>query len=417
MSVILLSVNEADVGAEFDRFALTRPDEEGLRSALRGLIEDGSIEEALLLCTCARTELYVMAGQFHSTVDEVAAVFARALQLPVADVQPVTRVLYGKAAVRHLLRVTGGLESTIVGESEILSQVKQALLAARDSKIVSGSLGRYFERALEVGKRIRNETLIGSGNVSVTSAAALLAMSSERDLPGSSPRVGVVGSGAIGSEVARVLVDRGATVTVMSSSPERREVMLRELVGVAVAPTSDLSHQLASLDTLVMAGSSGKMVLDASMLEGYSGLRIVDLCRPRTIDRSIAEVAGVVLVDLDDVNKFVSDQLAERMEAVDAVELIIESELDDFGELAWLQDMNPVLRSLYEEAEKVRASELSRSLKRLGCSDPKVAQELELLTHRVVSKLLHQPASSLRERAGAEGFAEFLEDFKMIFRL
>jgi glutamyl-tRNA reductase len=217
--------------------------------------------------------------------------------------------------------------------------------------------------------------------------------------------------------VARVLVDRGATVTVMSSSPERREVMLRELVGVAVAPTSDLSHQLASLDTLVMAGSSGKMVLDASMLEGYSGLRIVDLCRPRTIDRSIAEVAGVVLVDLDDVNKFVSDQLAERMEAVDAVELIIESELDDFGELAWLQDMNPVLRSLYEEAEKVRASELSRSLKRLGCSDPKVAQELELLTHRVVSKLLHQPASSLRERAGAEGFAEFLEDFKMIFRL
>ncbi len=166
-----------------------------------------------------------------------------------------------------------------------------------------------------------------------------------------------------------------------------------------------------------MAGSSDRMSLDASMLEGYSGLRIIDLCRPRTIDRGMAELAGVVLLDLDDVNKFVSDQLAERMEAVDAVELIIESELADFGELAWLQDMNPVLRSLYEEAEQVRVSELSRSLKRLGSSDPRVAQELELLTHRIVNKLLHHPASSLRERAGAEGFAEFLEDFKTIFRL
>lgn len=417
MSVILLSVNEADVGVEFDRFALTRPDEEELRSALRGLVEDGTIEEALLLSTCARTELYVMAGQFHSTVDEVASVFARSLRLPVTDVQSVTRVLYGKAAVRHLLRVTGGLESTIVGESEILAQVKQALQAARASKTVSGSLGRYFERALEVGKRIRNETLIGSGNVSVTSAAALLAMHPDGDLLGASPRVAVVGSGAIGSEVARVLVDRGATVTIMSSSPERRETLLRELDGVAVAPTSELSRQLASLDTLVMAGSAGNMPFDASMLEGYSGLRVIDLCRPRTVDRDIAEVAGVVLVDLDDVNKFVSDQLAERMEAVGSVEAIIESELADFGELAWLQDMNPVLRSFYEEAERVRVSELNRSLKRLGDADPKVVQELEILTHRLVNKLLHHPAASLRERAGTEGFAEYLEDFKTMFRL
>ncbi|WP_298207760.1 glutamyl-tRNA reductase [Ferrimicrobium sp.] len=417
MSVILLSINESDVGADFDRFALTRPGEEALRSSLRDLVEGGVIEEALLLSTCARTELYVMADQFHATVDEMASALAQSLELSITVVQPVTRVLYGRAAVRHLLRVAGGLESAIVGESEILSQVKQALLAARESKIVLGSLGRYFERALEVGKRIRNETLIGSGNVSVTSAAALLAMTSDAVLTDVSPRVGVVGSGAIGSEVARVLMDRGAEVTLMSSSAERRDILHRELSGVRVVPTSDLSDQLASLDTLVMAGSSTPMVLDASILEGFSGLRIIDLCRPRTIDRAVAEVAGVVLVDLDDVNRFVADQLAERMEAVDSVEMIIEAELADFGELAWLQDMNPVLRSLYEEAERVRQRELGRSLKRLGETDPKIIQELELLTHRLVNKLLHQPTASLREQAGTEGFAEFLEDFKTIFRL
>ncbi|MGC9154012.1 MAG: hypothetical protein ACP5HZ_00005, partial [Ferrimicrobium sp.] len=190
-----------------------------------------------------------------------------------------------------------------------------------------------------------------------------------------------------------------------------------ELSGVRVVATSELSGQLASLDTLVMAGSAVPMVLDASILEGFSGLRIIDLCRPRTIERGVAEVAGVVLVDLDDVNRFVSDQLAERMEAVDSVELIIEAELADFGELAWLQDMNPVLRALYEEAERVRESELSRSLKRLGATDPGMIEELELLTHRLVNKLLHHPATSLREQTGAEGFAEFLENFKTIFRL
>jgi glutamyl-tRNA reductase len=416
MSLILLSVNESDLGSDFDRFALTRPLEDALRDALRGLIERGIIEEALLLSTCARTELYIMAGQFHSTVDEVAAVFAQALQLPVASVQPVTRVLYGKAAIHHLLRVSGGLESAIVGESEILAQVKQSLLAARESMTVVGPLGRYFERVLEVGKRIRNETMIGSGNVSVTSAAALLAIL--EDAPRlESPRVGVVGSGAIGSEVARVLVDKGASVTIMSSSPERRELLERQLVGVSVAPTSNLTDQLGSLDALVMAGSTTPLVLDATALEGFAGLRIIDLCRPRTVDRVTAEVAGVTLLDLDDVNRFVSDQLAERMEAVNSVELIIEAELAAFGELVWIEDMAPMLRKLYEQAEQVRMSELTRTLKRLNYDDPKVAAELELLTHRIVNKLLHQPAASLRERAGSEGFAEYLETFKMIFQL
>ncbi|WP_298448117.1 glutamyl-tRNA reductase [Ferrimicrobium sp.] len=417
MSLILLSVNESDIGSDFDRFALTRLLEDSLRVALRGLIERGVVDEALLLSTCARTEIYIMAGQFHSTIDEVAAVFAEVLQLSTSEVQPVTRVLYGKAAIRHLLRVAGGIESAVVGESEILAQIKQALSAARESKIVRASLGRYFERALEVGKRIRNETLIGSGHVSVTSAAALLAILDEDAPRQSPPRVGVVGSGAIGSEVARVLVDKGATVTIMSSSDERRSLLEREFVGVRVASTSDLVAQLGSLDTLVMAGSSEPLVLDAAMLDGLSGLRIIDLCRPRTVDRVAAQVAGVTLLDLDDVNRFVSAQLAERMEAVDSVELIIESELEDFGELVWLGDMGPVLRSLYEEAERVRSEELARTLRRLGENDQKVVEELELLTHRIVSKLLHQPAASLRQRAGTDGFAEFLEDFKMIFQL
>jgi glutamyl-tRNA reductase len=203
----------------------------------------------------------------------------------------------------------------------------------------------------------------------------------------------------------------------MSSSPERRELLERQLVGVSVAPTSNLSDQLGSLDALVMAGSTTPLVLDETTLEGFAGLRIIDLCRPRTVDRVTAEVAGVTLLDLDDVNRFVSDQLAERMEAVNSVELIIEAELAAFGELVWIEDMAPMLRKLYEQAEQVRMSELTRTLKRLNYDDPKVAAELELLTHRIVNKLLHQPAASLRERAGSEGFAEYLETFKMIFQL
>jgi glutamyl-tRNA reductase len=176
VSLILLEITESDLGSEFDSYALDRGREATVHARLKELIFDGVIDEAILVGTCARTEVYVLAGQFHHTVDELGAALAAGLACELEELQAVARVRYGKAAIRHLLRVASGLESTILGESEILAQIKQALAEARAEGLVAGTLGRYFERALEVAKRVRTETTISVGNVSVTSTAAVLAL-------------------------------------------------------------------------------------------------------------------------------------------------------------------------------------------------------------------------------------------------
>jgi glutamyl-tRNA reductase len=410
VSLILLEMTESDLGSEFDAYALDRGREAPVRARLKELIFDGVLDEAILVGTCARTEVYVLAGQFHHTVDELGTALAVGLGRELEELQSVARVRYGKAAIRHLLRVASGLESTILGESEILAQVKQALAEARAEGLASGTLGRYFERALEVAKRVRTETTISVGNVSVTSTAAVLALQE-------ASRVAVIGSGPIGTEVARVLLDRGAKVTVLSANSMRRLALAAELTAATIRPLEELAAELEEIDTLVVAGSSVPLALDAEALKAARGLRIIDLCRPRMVDPLVVELDGVRLFDLDDVNQLVNSQLSERSLAREAASQIVEEELERFAELVVASETNPVLGRLHAWSEEVRRAELERTLQRLGVDDERVARELDLLTHRLTNKLLHRPSTALRQAAADGDFARFLEHFRSIFGL
>ncbi|MHB8191440.1 MAG: glutamyl-tRNA reductase [Ferrimicrobium sp.] len=425
MSLIALSLSTSELKEDFDACALSREGTKRITDQLRVLVSANSIDEALILATCARTEVYLCASQFHSSVEEVGAILASELGTFSPMIQLSTRVLYGLGAVRHLYRVVSGLESEILGESEIHAQAKQALRSGREAGIVGPQLGRYVERSFEVAKRVRHETAIGTGNVSVTSATAALATSysasAERFLGDGShvsdPRVAIVGTGAIGVEIARVLIDHHAKVTLLSSNRERLLSMERELVGVVGHPTQELGSIIDGLDTLVLATSSDRFLIEPEMLVSGRDLRIIDLCRPRAVNPVVAMIDGVSLIDLDGVNRFVSTQLAERIQAVSAAQAIIEEELTGVAELFRVRDLSPMLASLYERSDAVRAQELARTLSRLGDMTPEVQAEVEQLSRRIVAKLLHRPASTLRERAGSEEFSQFAEDFRRIFGL
>ncbi len=412
MSLVAVSISEAEIGEGFEACALGREGEANLRKKLLATMAASPLDEAVVLSTCARVEVYFLASQFHATVDEVARVLAAELGLEDALLQGMARVLYGPSAVRHLLRVVCGIESAIIGESEIQAQTKSAISLARECGLARSKLTRIFEHALEVAKRVRSETAIGSGNASVTSVAASIALSE-----GGVPRVGVVGTGTIGSEVAKILRDRGAKVTVLSAMEDRLSRIRSELVAIDTLPASRLPESLASFDSIIFATSNSHYLLDRSHLDGEADLKIVDLCRPRSVDPLVAGVAGVALFDLDEVNKMVSGQLAQREFAIGDAEAIIESELDLFEELERVQDLNPLLKELYERAETTRSVELARTLRRLHNLDPAVQLEMEILTHRIVAKLLHSPASALRERGAEDEYPSFIDDFKTIFGL
>lgn len=412
MSIVALSLSQQRMGAAFEKYALDRVTEDRIACALGDLISQETLHEALVLATCERAEIYLAASQFHAPVQEVAKVLATALDLPVDAVDSETEVIFGQGALRHLFRIVSGLESQILGESEILAQVRNAVRRYRERRTVGPVLSRHFDRAFEVGKRVRHETTIAQGNVSITSAAASLARLS--DAP-TEMRVGVVGSGAIGTEVARVLRDRHATVTLLTTNSERATEIGKSMEGITPGVRSELPSLLDSFDSLVVATSTKEFIVEPHMLEGGRPLRIVDISRPRAVNPAIAEINGVSLIDLEGVNDFVADQLQERSLAISSAEQIIEEELERAKTVSTVQDISDLLSALYDNAETVRLREVARVQKRHSGGDPLHPEELDEVTRRVIAKMLHGPAIALRSHATDEDFQRFAESFRQIF--
>ncbi|ACU53218.1 glutamyl-tRNA reductase [Acidimicrobium ferrooxidans DSM 10331] len=410
MSLVALSIAEREVGGRFEACALDRDRTERLEDGLARLVAKGAIVEAAVLATCARTELYLAVTQFHAAVEQAAGVLAEVLDVPRSLVEQLATVHFGTGALRHLYRVSAGMESVIIGESEIVAQVKDAIARAQRRRLAGGELTRVFDRALEVAKDVRASTELTHGSASVVTMATELALdgASARDVA-----VGVVGTGAIGSEVARVLSERGASVTVLT---RRADVLSQQPVGVEVRAFEQLRSIIESLDAVVLATTTDSAVLDASMMPSGHPLRIVDLCRPRAADPALAAVDGVKLVDLEEVNELVAAQLSKRREALTDAELIIERALANDGVLLHAGELNPTLARLHAWGEALRQSELERALARVG-DDEKARAALEELSHRLVRKVLHEPSKALRAHASSEDLGALLASVRTLFDL
>ncbi len=411
MSLVAVSVAEREVGSRFEACALDRDRAAQVEAGLASLIAEGVVVEAAVVATCARSELYLAAPHFHAAVERSVATLASALGVERTVVEQLATVHFGTGALRHLYRVAAGMESAIVGESEVVAQVKAAIERARARRLARGELSHIFERALEVAKEVRSSTQIAHGAASVVTMASDLALAGSE---ASSVAVGVVGTGAVGTEVARVLTERGAQVTVLT----RRDELLREPPeGWRVRPLAELGSVLSHLDAVVLATAATSTILTPSMVPRDHPVRVVDLCRPRAADPGLAAVEGVRLVDLEEVNRLVAGQLERRQEAMTDAELVIERALGQDGALLHAGELNPTLALLYERAEALRRAELERALRRVG-DDEAARRALEELSHRLVRKLLHGPSSALRKASSsADDLGPLLAALRSLFDL
>jgi glutamyl-tRNA reductase len=376
-----------------------------LAEELQAVRAEASLSEGVLLSTCNRVEVYATAAQPAAA----AAAIRRHLGHRAApeDVSPHLYERWGADAVRHAFRVASSLDSMVVGEPQILGQVKGAYDAAQAAGIVGPLLGRCFVRAFQVAKRVRTETAIAAGSVSVSSIACDLARKIFGDL--SRRRVLLIGAGKMGEAASKHLHKLGAQLCVVNRNPERA----RELAAACGGQPRDyaeLANELVSADVVITSTGSPRFILGEELLTNVMRARkrrplfLIDIAVPRDVDPRVAKVDNVFLYDLDDLQKVAEENLAARRREAETAEHIISAELEAFEQ--WLRslDVKPTIVALRDQFRKVLRNELARTLPRLHNLTPAERQSLERMTDAMLNKLLHSPTTQLRDLAeGADG--------------
>jgi len=371
---------------------------------LRALVQRPEVGEALLVSTCNRVEL-VAAGRsgFDSDLGRVAESCVEALAAHSPGIAPHLYAHVGGAAVRHLFRVAASLDSMVLGEPQILGQVKEAYEVARKAGTVGSVLHRTLPRAIRAAKRVRTETAIGSGQVSVPSVAVDLTREIFGDLTGHSALL--VGSGEMAEAVARLLKAGGAKVVVVGRTLSRAEE-LASSVGGSARPWSALQQSLVEADVVVSSTSAPHFVIDYEMVTQARRARrgknqfFIDLAVPRDIEPRIETLDGEFLYNIDDLSKVVSETLSTRTREAASAEAIVGREAEGYDRWADAEQATPTIVQLRGRLSAALQEELSRSmrgkLKHLPEAD---RAAISKMLESAVNRLLHQPTIRLRQAA------------------
>ncbi len=395
---------------------LTVPAEK-MPKALSELRSAHNLSEVVILSTCNRIEIYALAERYHGGYQEIREFLALHSGLPPEVVADHIYAHHDEEAVRHLFSVAAGLDSAVLGEHEVLGQVKTSWEIARDEGAVGSLLGPLFRHALETGKRARTETAIARGIASVSQAAVAIAGDHIEGLAGNS--VLVIGAGEMGEGTVKNLAKGGASeILVANRTWERAEKLADACHGRAV-PLDELADALVKVDILVTTTGAQDLILEASDIEPLLDRRtgrplvIVDVAVPRDVDPDIRNMPGVTLFDMADIGAFVDEQCIGRTRAVGNVNAIVDHEVDRYRSITSAREVAPLVSDLRRKAEDVRQQELQRYSAKLADLDPKQREAVESITKGVVNKLLHEPTVKLKDSAGharGERLADSLRD-------
>jgi len=371
-----------------------------------------TVDEGFILSTCNRTEAYAFAGHAESGARSLTRFLAQSGGLPVAELEPITYTHAHDEAVRHLFRVAAGLDSMVIGEDQIVMQVKQALAAARDADTLGSVLARLGNTALAAGKMVRTATGIGRSRVSVVSIAVEAATEALGGLRGR--RVLLVGAGRTARIAVQHLAAAGAEVTVVARHLERGR-SLAAATGVGVEPWTGLPLALAEADVVLSCTSAEEVVIGAELLaeatrqRGGRGLLCLDLAVPRDIDPAAAALPGITLHDMDALGRIALASRDRRSAALDAAELLISERVERFMEWWRGRDVVPAITQLRAHAEEIRDAELERALARLPELTDRGRIVVRGLATRIVNKLLHQPVTTLKHDAEGANMAQIVQ--------
>ncbi len=415
MSVVVVGLNHRTVPLDLLE-RMTVPASR-LPKALADLTSREHVTEAVVLSTCNRIEVYVFAEKFHGAYQDIRNFFAEASHMAPEEFSDHLTSLYDGDAARHLFSVASGLDSAVLGEHEILGQVRKSWETASTEGAVGPVLNPLFRHALEVGKRVRTETAISRNITSVSQAA--VAMATER-LGGLEGRqVLVVGAGEMGEGLARALHGGGVAGIRVANRTWDRAVEVAGRLGGEPVRLDDLPHHLAEVDMLLTSTGASAVILEHGDLASVVGERhgrellVVDIAVPRDVDPAAGEIDGLTLLDMDDLREFAEAGIWERQREVTAVQAIVDAELDRYVDESTARSVAPLVSSLRARGDLVRSGELQRLSTRLGDLDDRQREAVEALAAGIVGKLLHEPTVRMKDAAGTargERLAEALRD-------
>jgi glutamyl-tRNA reductase len=393
----------------------------GLPKALHSLVEREHLAEVVLLSTCNRTEVYARTTKFHDGVDDVRHFLAEGSGLDPDALAEQLYTYHDDAVVAHLFGVAAGLDSMIIGEGEILGQVREAWQTAEREGVTGQMLSRTFRHAVEVGKRARTETGISRHAVSISSAAVTVAAERLGSLAGR--RVLLLGAGDVGEGMALALAGAGVEEIVVANRSRARGVELARRVGGRAIALDDVAEALVTCDVLLSSTGAPSTLVERGDMEEVMRRRdgkailVVDVAVPRDVDPGVGQVFGVTLLDIDDLKAVGEQSLQARRAEVGKVRLLITDELDRFRLERSARELAPLVTRLRARGEDVRQAELDRFSSRLASLTPEQREAVEQVTRGLVNKLLHDPTVRLKDAAGSARGDLYADALSALFAL
>jgi len=401
-TLVLLGINHTTAPIEV-RERLSVPAGR-LADATRSLLQRPGIREGLILSTCNRIEL-LTSQEILADAADLTRFLEEYFAVPAESLAPHLYEYREREAVRHLFRVASSLDSMVVGEPQILGQVKESYSIAREVGAVSSTLEGLLQRAFTVAKKVRSETEIGSSSVSIASVAVDLARKIFGSLQGKT--VLLVGAGKMSSLAARHLIQQGASnIVVANRTQARAEALAAEFLGTSAATSvlafDQIYEQADRADIVITSTGSGKKLFERSHGRQFLERRrhrpmfFIDIAVPRDVDPRMNEVEGCFVYDIDDLQQVAQSNLADRGREAEAAESIVTAEVERYQQRLQSLEAVPAIVALQQNAEAIREAELARAAKRLGALTPEQQAAVEALTRSLTAKLLHPQLTALR---------------------
>jgi glutamyl-tRNA reductase len=394
----------------------------GVAGALRALAERGSAREAVVVSTCNRAELYVACDEAAATRQDLVRFVSDFNGVPASEVAPHMYEVVDLDVARHLFRVAAGLDSLVMGEPQILGQVKDAHTAASDAQTAGPVLNRLFHTSFAVGKRVRTETGLGAGAVSVSYAAVALARKIFGDLNRRS--VAVIGAGEMGKLTALHMKSHAVQhITIVSRTMAHAARTAEAIGGASAAPWDELNAVLTASDIVITATGAAAPILTKAHVETVMRTRrnrplfIVDIAVPRDVEAAAGEIEQVFLYNIDDLQATVRENLARRASEVSRAEVIVGEEVDKFGVWFRSRGVIPTVVALRERFEAIRRAELERLHFKLSALPPDARARVDEITHLIVEKLLLTPTEQLKSLNDADTVGAYSEALTRLFGL
>jgi glutamyl-tRNA reductase len=419
VSLIVVGLNHRSVPVELlERMSVPQ---HRLPKVLGDLAARENLLEVVVLSTCNRTEIYARCTRFHAAVGDVREFLGSFSGYEPDDFADHLYTYFDEAAIAHLFSVGAGLDSMIVGEHEILGQVREAWEVAVAEGAANTSLSQLFRHAVESGKRVRTETGIGRHPVSIPSAAVTVAAEHLGALDGA--KVLVIGAGQMGRGLASTLRSRGTEhIWIANRSPERAQALADDVGGVAL-PLSEVADTLVDADVAFTSTASSDVLLERATVEMVMACRngrpllLVDVALPRDVDPGVGEINDVTLLDLDDLKDYAQRSAERRRAEIGKVRLILSAEIERYRAERAARDVAPLVTALHALGEDVREHELERFASKLASLTPEQREAVEALTRGIVKKLLHEPTVRVKDAAGSARGDYYVDALGALFDL